>query len=177
MLITTLFDSNVVKILLVSLSLFIAFFVVAVRSAIHSILSLIILFVVSALIFISFFNLYFVGILFIVVYVGAVTVLFLFIIIIIPLREIDMFSSKRTVFGLLLVLGILGLLVFSRFNPEFSIFSWEVMPSDFTIETPTFLNDLQIVSHIIYYKYSFALVTAALLLFIALVIAILLCWL
>lgn len=81
--------------ILISLLLVTAFFVVVVRSAIHSILWLILLFVISALTFIGVFNLYFIGVLFIVVYVGAVTVLFLFIIIMIPLREVSLHSSRH----------------------------------------------------------------------------------
>lgn len=165
------------KILLVVLNWCIAFIVISARSAIHSILFLIGLFIISALIFIGFFGLYFIGVLFIIVYVGAVTVLFLFIIIIIPLKDVT--SSNRLfkfVGGLspVFFIALLAALIFNASNSGLDIY--EVVSFEFNESLSFVLNDLEIVGKIIYYDYSFALVVAALLLFIALILAILLCY-
>jgi NADH:ubiquinone oxidoreductase subunit 6 (subunit J) len=130
--------------------------------------------------FVGFFNLYFIGILFIIVYVGAVTVLFLFIIIIIPLRDADFGGSRffmRSSNNFTVVLFLLSIALFFVLNDYFGDRSiYEILPVNFldTVDSVS-SNDLDIVSKTIYFKYSFALVVAALLLFVALIIAILLC--
>jgi len=168
------------KVALVFVNWFLAFLVISVRSAMHSILWLVSLFIVSALIFVGFFNLYFIGILFIIVYVGAVTVLFLFIIIIIPLKEIE-FSGNRffihgsTIRPLVFFVGLVCLVFASGFY--FFEYAGSELPT-FNLLNSGYLdsiNDLDLVGQTIYYKYSFSLIVAALLLFVALVIAILLC--
>lgn len=63
------------------------------KAPIHGILSLICLFVVSAYLFISYFALEFIGVLFLVIYVGAVAVLFVFVVIILPSRSVHLGTS------------------------------------------------------------------------------------
>lgn len=172
-----IFDLNHIKMILISLLLVTAFFVVVARSAIHSILWLILLFVISALTFIGVFNLYFIGVLFIVVYVGAVTVLFLFIIIMIPLREVSLHSSRNLLLSFSGFVFCVLLFSVSYYGWDFDFVNQEIISSyDFVTRVrELFDSDLHIVSYVLYYRYSFALVIAALLLFIALVVAILLC--
>lgn len=165
------------KTLFVILNWGIAFIVISARSAIHSILFLIGLFIISALMFIGFFGLYFIGVLFIIVYVGAVTVLFLFIIIIIPLKDMssgnDLFKSVRGIMPTFVIVLLIVALVSANSS---GINVYEIIPMEFDEGISFLLNDLSIVGKIIYYEYSFALVVAALLLFIALILAILLCY-
>lgn len=128
--------------------------------------------------FIGFFGLYFIGVLFIIVYVGAVTVLFLFIIIMIPLKDVNphnnIFNSIRGVIPSFLAIILISLFIVAINNSNFNVY--EVIPTEFSESFFDLANDLEIVGKIIYYDYSFALVVAALLLFIALIIAILLCY-
>lgn len=174
------FISNFVttKMLFVILNWCIAFIVISARSAMHSILFLIGLFIISALIFIGFFGLYFIGVLFIIVYVGAVTVLFLFIIMIIPLKEVStentLFKSVRKVVPMFFFVILLAVLI--NVSGNFAEGIYELIPFEFNVNTIVLLNDLEIVGKMIYYDYSLALIVSAILLFIALILAILLCY-
>lgn len=177
----SLVDFMDMKVLFVVFSWLLSLFVVFARSAIHSILGLILLFIITALIFIGFFGLYFIGVLLIIVYIGAVTVLFLFIVIMIPLKEVKFDVNSKlswfSIFGavvmLALVIGVCYILLLNNSNCYVSVF--ELPTFDVTFVNCNLWNDLQVISQTIYYKYSFALVVAALLLFVALVIAIILC--
>lgn len=176
----SLVDFMDMKVLFVVFSWLLSLFVVFARSAIHSILGLILLFIITALIFIGFFGLYFIGVLLMIVYIGAVTVLFLFIVIMIPLKEVkfDVNSklSRFSIFGVVVMLALVievCYILLNNSNCYVSVF--ELPTFDVTFANCSLWNDLQVISQTIYYKYSFALVVAALLLFVALVIAIILC--
>lgn len=126
--------------------------------------------------FIGFFNLYFIGVLFIIVYIGAVTVLFLFIIIIIPLRENAQFPRfSKLLGGCVFFILLVVVLLYYNINVIETATSLEILPATEWFNFDFIINDLQIVSKTLYYQYSFALVVAALLLFVALIIAIILC--
>jgi NADH-quinone oxidoreductase subunit J len=70
-------------------TLALSYFTVTARSPIHSILSLIVTFLMVAFIFIMYYSLPFIGTLLIVIYVGAIAILFLFVIMMIPMRDKD----------------------------------------------------------------------------------------
>src|SRR5690606_5635219 len=114
----------------------------------------------------------------IIVYVGAVTVLFLFIIMIIPLKEVStentLFKSVRKVVPMFFFVILLAVLI--NVSGNFVDGIYELIPFEFNVNTIVLLNDLEIVGKMIYYDYSLALIVSAILLFIALILAILLCY-
>jgi len=176
----SLVDFMDMKVLFVVFSWLLSLFVVFARSAIHSILGLILLFIITALIFIGFFGLYFIGVLLMIVYIGAVTVLFLFIVIMIPLKEVKFDVNSKlswfSIFGVVVMLAlVIGVCYILLNNSNCYVSVFELPTFDVTFANFSLWNDLQVISQTIYYKYSFALVVAALLLFVALVIAIILC--
>lgn len=158
-------------------------FTVTTRSPIHSILSLICTFILTAVVFIIYFNLAFVGILLLVIYVGAIAILFLFVVMIIPMREKDLLPATTTpwvvnasLFVGLILFGMYGvtkigaidwselLNISVNLDPTISQ-SWEALSS----------KDLVISGQLLYKQYSLHLVMCILLLFFALAVAIILC--
>lgn len=169
-------STNIPFLVLIVGSWFVAGLVITARTAIHSILFLISLFAIVSVVLIGWFKLHFIGILYLVVYVGAIAVLFLFIIIIIPsVQPTGVLHSKllrigRWLFGV----GLLACILLIYNSAGLTTWVGEIYSSDLW-PVAWGEDDLYLVSEALYYRYSFALVAAAFLLFVALVLAVLLC--
>lgn len=130
-----------------------------------------------------YFNLAFVGTLLLVIYVGAIAILFLFVVMIIPMREKDLLPATTTpwvvnasLFVGLILFGMYGIMkigvidwsellnISVKLDPTFSQ-SWEALSS----------KDLVISGQLLYKQYSLHLVMCISLLFFALAVAIILC--
>jgi NADH:ubiquinone oxidoreductase subunit 6 (subunit J) len=98
-----------ISIILLSLILFAATLMVVSKSPVNSVCFLILVFFLSAILFILL-NVDFIGFIFLMVYVGAVAVLFLFVIMMLYLKKIEVDQSSYLTLGLF-ILGIL----FSQF--------------------------------------------------------------
>lgn len=172
----TLFNLLVIT----TISWLISILIVTVTLPLHSILFLIGLFTFVGICFITIFNLTFIGTILIIVYVGAVAVLFIFVIIIIPQRVhgSEKISSKQitltlgTIFCSLTFMIILLLyLLPTSFNDLYEI----VIIPGVQVEEACVESNVISLSTTLYYEYPILLVLAALLLFIAMAVAILIC--
>lgn len=161
------------------------------KAPIHGILSLICLFVVSAYLFISYFALEFIGVLFLVIYVGAVAVLFVFVVIILPSRSTHPntsandralwgFVKSLTVVAVLVTLTFLDPITFSegyRAAAEISPYWGSGVFGEFENDLELLLSSVDVFSlgQYMYRVNSLPLVASAVLLFVALVVAIIVC--
>ncbi len=134
---------------------------------IHSILLLILLFFESAVV-LSLFNLEFVSILFILIYVGAIAILFLFVIMMLQLKLNDL----ETFFILpnIVSLNIVAIIFFSSLKFSFFFISKDL----FLISFEEVFNELFIISQFLYNYAFFCFLLAGLILLIALVGAVIL---
>jgi NADH-quinone oxidoreductase subunit J len=131
---------------------------------VHSIIYLILTFCITA--FISFFfNLEFFGLIFVIIYVGAVAVLFLFIIMMLDIKD-KSFKS----FSLLYLILINGALLFlENFLRVFSseVFSSRNTSNDFLILFDSFFN-IDLLGQCLYNFFLICFLIAGLILFVAL---------
>lgn len=165
-----------------------AWFAITTKTPIHGILTLICLFVVSAFLFITLYGLEFIGILLLVIYVGAIAVLFVFVVIILPTRDLSLISKSHS--GRFLGIVLFAVVLLAIFAAAFYIFAFY---DTVAFETghlfnhnpfTDFENDIsdQLINIDVYgigktmYQYnSLPLISSAVLLFVALVVAIILC--
>lgn len=173
-----------------TLSWYLAWRAVTSRAPIHGILSLICLFVVSAYLFITYFALEFIGVLFLVIYVGAVAVLFVFVVIILPSRGTQLIfgPSSKLLWSLVGIVVVLSAFAIILSNPVFLNDSYfvveEMLPywdigafGGFENDASLLLEGVDVYSlgQYIYRVNSLPLVASAVLLFVALVVAIIIC--
>lgn len=151
-------------------------------------MTLICLFVVSAFLFITLFKLEFIGILLLVIYVGAVAVLFVFVVIILPARDFSLGNRKYPInlLGILLT-AVIALALLSASVYAFNYGNTMSLEMDdlfgrnlflaFEDDLANCLNfiDVYDIGRVMYRGNSLPLITSAILLFVALVVAIILC--
>lgn len=165
---------NIQKIMKENLHLFLCSFLVisALISAfspnpVESILFLIFSFYLAAIL-LFFFNVEFLGLTYIVVYVGAVAVLFLFIIMMLDIKMKDTFFSRNK----FLIYTIVGLFAFSTYKLIScylsGVFSNEELISSEEILVDTFSN-LEVFGQVLYNYYTAYFLFAGIILLIALV--------
>ena len=189
------FFINHIELIFVPLTWFLCFLVGVVESSIYAVLSLILLFLLSACIFIFYFKLSFLGILLIIIYVGALAVLFLFIVMMVPVEEeVKLIKTKNfffyffffILFLLTVVWLFLGsvILTFDYANYEIvdeimQEYRWNHSRQYIITNNPDKINwndlinnDIAIIGKVLYGKFSLLLILCSLLLFYALAVAI-----
>jgi NADH:ubiquinone oxidoreductase subunit 6 (subunit J) len=142
---------------------------------IHSVLYLILTYLFSSLSIIMNNGNTFIGLMIIIIYIGAVSILFLFSILLLDLRSASLYTSRKAI-GLTLI-GIMTLF--------YSEIIWLLNdPLDFTmVEDSTDIyidwsslyssrHDIEIIAHLLYNEYFMPLIVAAITLLVALVGAI-----
>lgn len=117
---------NYLYILLASITVFLCLSIIISRNPVHAILFLVLLFVFLSII-LAIFNLKFVAFILIVLYAGAISILFLFILLTFNLKQSD-FIKKTIVSGFNKVVGffILSKLFLTIYFLEHSLFSEEL---------------------------------------------------
>jgi len=173
--------------ILIALILSTCMFIISIQNPIHSILLLIMVFFIGTL-FLFFIQIEYYARLFLIVYVGAIVVLFLFIIIRLELKQFNVTSNLidlfkfRYLFYIFFVLEIFFLISQSFFDISFFItnFSYkqDIMDSPFISEANPYFDwskVLQRVDHlrglgyILYTEYKITVLLASLLLFLSIV--------
>lgn len=101
------FFNQIFLIFLGVLSVFFSFLIIASKNPIHSIFALIITFVIVSIIMIGYLQCEFLSIVFLIVYVGAVSILFLFIVMLLNIKNIDLTDKFFNYFPVGIVIGIL----------------------------------------------------------------------
>ena len=148
-----------------------AVFVISARNPVHSVLFLILAFFNAAALFVLL-GAEFLAMILVVVYVGAVAVLFLFVVM---MLDID-FAALRRGFMLYLPLGAtIGFLLILELG--FVLFTWQfgsAVPSAIAHATPSGLSNTQALGRILYTDYIFYFQTAGLILLVAMIGAIVL---
>lgn len=178
-------------------SLFIGFFLLSIlhESIFFSIFFLIAFFLVTSFVFILL-GFEFIGFLYLIVYVGAIAVLFLFMVMLFDKSEYLFFSNsaenklfreERSILifgstGFSLILGFFLLILFENLNEvsffDFSFFNEGVMKAPFVQEASymeSFMNlgtNLQRIGFLLYYYYFYSVIGAAVVLLVGMVGAI-----
>ena len=101
------FFNQIFLIFLGILSVFFSFLIISSKNPIHSIFALILAFVIVSIIMIGYLKCEFLSIVFLIVYVGAVSILFLFIIMLLNIKNIDLTDKFFNYFPVGVVVGIL----------------------------------------------------------------------
>lgn len=150
--------------------------VIFVKNPVHSVLFLMLVFVnASGLLILLGTD--FLALIFIMVYVGAIAVLFLFVIMMLNIKMIEWteFLYRYLPMGVLLwVMLIIEL--YWLFQKDFGVFSkWMIKPELFNwLDAIAFQNTLQVIGNLTYTVFSFEFVLASLVLLVAMVGAIVL---
>ena len=145
-----------------------ALMVIAARNPVHSVLFLILAFFNAAALFVLL-GAEFLAMILIVVYVGAVAVLFLFVVM---MLDIDFVELRRGFMNYLPLGGVIGGLIF--FELAFVMFVWTVPASTPLRPTPTGITNTEALGRILYTDYIFYFQTAGLILLVAMIGAIVL---
>ncbi len=145
-----------------------ALMVIAARNPVHSVLFLILAFFNAAALFVLL-GAEFLAMILIVVYVGAVAVLFLFVVM---MLDIDFVELRRGFMNYLPLGGAIGGLIF--FELAFVMFVWTVPASTPLRPTPTGITNTEALGRILYTDYIFYFQTAGLILLVAMIGAIVL---
>lgn len=176
-----------VELIFIPLTWFLCFLVGVIESSIYAVLSLILLFLVSACIFIFYFNLSFIGVLLIIIYIGALAVLFLFIVMMLPIEEEVKFIKTKKFFFYFFFFILFLFTIISLFLGQiwlsFEYINYEIIDevlreyaitddSSRTNWNDLINNDIVIIGKVLYGKFSLLLILCSLLLFYALIIAI-----
>lgn len=161
--------------------------VIIVRNPIHSILLLITVFIFGAIL-LFFFNMDYFALLFLIVYVGAIVVLFLFIVMMIDLKFINDTDKFSDIFSLRYVtVALIYIQIFSAFYFELGtpLFFFSEVYTDFlsSVESNFFIHyakalrpvlDLKALGFVVFTSFKLSVVLIAVLLFVCMVGAILL---
>jgi NADH:ubiquinone oxidoreductase subunit 6 (subunit J) len=131
---------------------------------IYKIINLIILFMLGAFLFILL-DFYFIGLTFFIVYIGAIAILFLFVIMMVNIKNTSKIINIKylkniSLFGiLLLILSIINWSDDSIYNYFFTIWSNHIFS----------LTDIQIIGYLIYLAYPLSLILMSYLLWLILI--------
>ncbi len=187
------FFSSHIELLFVPISWLLCFFVGIIGSSIYAILGLILLFLLAGSIFIFYFKLSFLGVLLIIIYIGALAVLFLFIVMMLPIEEEGRFTQTKNIFFyfiffiffLITILWLFaGFILISIDYSNYEVFDetilkyelgeiQQIINDSHKITWQDIINnDIRIVGEVLYSKFSLPLILCSLLLFYALVVAI-----
>lgn len=142
------------------------------QNPIHSVLLLILCFFISAIVLLIF-GIEFLGLLFIMVYVGAVAVLFLFVVMMINTKKP---SKSKTTFSQYLIIKILSIGLFTQIdtvlnNAFFNDKNINVINKEFNDSILRFehLTNIEIIAQSLFNKFGLAVLFAGLILLVALI--------
>jgi NADH-quinone oxidoreductase subunit J len=154
-----------------SLQVFTATFIYFSNNPIHSILLLILLFFESAVVF-SLFNLEFISLLFILVYVGAIAVLFLFVVMMLRIKLKDLIVDSSFFMSPVNIASNAHLCIFYLLNHKPFIFATSAFSSNdficFTSIEESF-NEVHTLGQVFYNYYVVCILIAGLILLLALI--------
>jgi len=162
-----IFFETLIKILM----LFLGLAVINARNPVYSVLSLILLFLLSAILLI-YLGVSFIGMVFLVVYIGAVSVLFLFVVMMLNIRHAELTSSELyylPVNGLLFLipLSIEFYQYFKNYSRPFN--DPDIMSVDY-LKLLTSLPDSEVLGAMLYgFEFGFSVLLAALILLVAMI--------
>ena len=148
-----------------------AFMVISARNPVHSVLFLIVVFVNAAALFILAGAEY-LGLLLLVVYVGAVAVLFLFVVMMLDVDFAELKAEMAKYMPLALLIGVILLMQFA-----FAFGAWDANQAADTMRanpTPEGMHNTQALGMILYDQYFLLFQLAGLILLVAMIGAILL---
>lgn len=145
-----------------------AFLVITVKNPVHSVLFLVCVFLESALL-LFLLELEFLPIIFIVIYIGAIAILFLFVVMMIDIKLVNLPSSYLNYFSIGSFLGIIFLIevIYSVFQIDFT-FSLVNYYSNFLVELDK-LNNLKTLGQFLYLDYSIHFLSSGFLLLIGMI--------
>jgi NADH-quinone oxidoreductase subunit J len=173
-----MYFENLVFIFFSFASLSFSFFVIYNNNPIYSILSLILVFFNTAGLLI-FLNAEFLALLFIIVYVGAVAVLFLFVVMMLNIKSYKLelsvyrFLPISIIFGLLSIFELFAIffkdLISLNYNFEFLV-KTKSLPLNFLVSWDTFslpVNNINIFGCVLYTHFSYLFIVSGIILLVA----------
>ena len=172
------FFNQIFLIFLGVLSVFFSFLIIASKNPIHSIFALIITFVIVSIIMIGYLQCEFLSIVFLIVYVGAVSILFLFIVMLLNIKNIDLTDKFFNYFPVGIVIGILFfveiyLYIYWSLHTESSNLNMHFIYINYTNNIDS-LTDIEIIAQLLYEEYALVFIIASILLLVAMIGAIIL---
>jgi NADH-quinone oxidoreductase subunit J len=151
-----------------------AYQVITVYNPVHSVLFLIFVFCNIA-IMLLICKIEFIAIMFIIIYVGAIAILFLFVVMMLDIEVIDSSTNKKTnyywisliicAFFLFGIITTVSNFLFYNNNTWSNYISTVNIPNEYLIET---ITNTETIGHLLYTQYSFFLLSAGLILLLAL---------
>lgn len=172
------FFNQIFLIFLGILSVFFSFLIIASKNPIHSIFALILAFVIISIIMIGYLQCEFLSIVFLIVYVGAVSILFLFIVMLLNIKNIDLTDKFFNYFPVGVVIGILFfvelyLYIYWSLYTENSNLNMHFIYINY-INSIDSLTDIEIIAQLLYEEYALVFIISSILLLIAMIGAIIL---
>jgi len=165
-------------IILGSVSVFFSFLIIGSKNPIHAIFSLILTFITVVFIMIGYLECEFLSIVFLIVYVGAVSILFLFIIMLLNIKNIDLTDKFFNYFPVGIAIAILFLVeiylyIYLGLFTQKSDLKMSFVYIDFINKIDS-LTDIEIIAQLLYEEYFLVFIIASILLLIAMIGAIVL---
>lgn len=163
---------------LASIAIFSGFFIISCKNPIHAVFSLIVSFSAVVCIMLFFLRCDFLAIIFLIVYVGAVSILFLFIVMLLNIKNIDLEEQYFNYLPVGFFIGFLFLMELYYFLDQG--FKFTQTPLQISYIFTNYINhvdglkDLEIIALILYEEFFVLFILASLLLLIAMVGAIIL---
>jgi len=172
------FFNQIFLVFLGILSVFFSFLIIGSKNPIHSIFALILAFVIVSIIMIGYLKCEFLSIVFLIVYVGAVSILFLFIIMLLNIKNIDLTDKFFNYFPVGVVVGILFfvelyLYIYWSLYTENSNLNMNFIYINFVNNIDS-LTDIEIIAQLLYEEYALVFIISSILLLIAMIGAIIL---
>lgn len=150
--------------------LFFGLVVINARNPVYSVLSLILLFLISAILLI-YLGVSFLGMVFLVVYIGAVAVLFLFVVMMINIRYVELTSNELyylPVNGLLLLLPLS--IQIHQYSQNYSLIQNNSYEPINYIKLYLTIPDSEVLGSLLYgFEYGFTVLVASLILLVAMI--------
>lgn len=152
--------------------------IILARNPMHSVFALILSFSTIILIMLAFLQCEFLSIIFLIVYVGAVSILFLFIVMLLNIRNIDLTDQFFNYFPVGIFIGFIFLVelnyyIFDSISFTFTNLDIYFIYLDF-INNIDAASDITLISYMLYEEYFIVFILASILLLIAMIGAIML---
>lgn len=172
------FFNQLFLIILGIFSIFFSILIISSKNPIHSIFSLILAFVLVSIIMLGYLQCEFLSIIFLIVYVGAVSILFLFIVMLLNIKNIDLTDKFFNYFPVGFSIAFIFLLelyiyIYVGLNTENVNISFNYVYVDF-VNTIDSLTDVEIIAQLLYEEFALIFIIASILLLIAMIGAIIL---
>ena len=152
--------------------------IILAKNPMHSVFALILSFSTIILIMLAFLQCEFLSIIFLIVYVGAVSILFLFIVMLLNIRNIDLTDQFFNYFPVGIFIGFIFLVelnyyIFESISFTFTNLDLYFIYLDF-INNIDATSDITLISYMLYEEYFIVFILASILLLIAMIGAIML---